>query len=107
MEFGRPSAFGKTDLIHLVSTRLKLRNYLELCTSTTGHNYWDIMRWRFNNSRRLMYNCPDNFDDGMPIDLKIESCDIGPAISKLKMDASKLIYVSLMDFIPMTALFAI
>src|ERR1700750_1650680 len=65
LEFERESAFGTTDLIHLIAPRLKLKNYLELCPSTTGLNYWDIMRWRFNNTRRLMYNCPDSFDDGL------------------------------------------
>ena len=37
-----------------------------------------------------MYNCPDNFDDGMPIDFKIANFDISSAISKLKMQANKI-----------------
>lgn len=37
-----------------------------------------------------MYNCPDNFDDGLPIDFKIAGFDIGTAIAKLKTAADKV-----------------
>ena len=35
LDFFRYWGYGKTDLVHLVSKRLSLTNYLELCTSTT------------------------------------------------------------------------
>jgi Methyltransferase domain len=90
LEFDRDYGYGKTDLIHLASRRLGLTNYLELCTSTTGNRYWDIKHWRFSSSRRLMYNCPDDFDDGYPINFRINNFDIGAALSQLKADASKI-----------------
>lgn len=86
----RPTTFGKTDLVHIISKRLKLKNYLELCTSTTGHRYAEIDRSRFRTARRLMYNCPERFDDGMPIDYKIVGLDIGDALNRMKLEANKV-----------------
>src|SRR5262245_61016076 len=90
LEFDQDWGFGKTSLVHLASERLRLTNYLELCTSTTGLRYGDIMHWRFSSSRRLMYNCPDGFDDGYPIDFRINNFDIGDALGQLKADATKV-----------------
>jgi len=77
--------FSKTDLIHLIAKKLKLANYLELCTHSTGNYYREIDLARFRTARRLMYNCPANFDDGLPIDFRISDFDISPALKKLKM----------------------
>ena len=90
LEINQPTKFGKVDLIHLISRRLNLVNYLELCTPTTGNYYGEIQRWRFDTARRLMYNCPDGFDDGLPVDFKIEGFDIGDAIKTIKADSNKL-----------------
>lgn len=84
LELNLPTNFGKTDLIHLISKKLKLLNYLELCTRSTGNYYKDIDRTRFRTARRLMYNCPANFNDGLPIDFRISDFDISPAIKRLK-----------------------
>jgi hypothetical protein len=88
----QPSEFGKTDLIHFLSKKLNLRNYLELCTPISGGKYWDVHRWRFTTSRRVMYNCPDSFSvpDRLPIDFRITDFDIGPAIDTLKTDVNKI-----------------
>ena len=56
LEINQPTKFGKVDLIHLIS---------RLRTPTTGNYYGEIQRWRFDTARRLMYNCPDGFDDGL------------------------------------------
>src|SRR5215472_3398568 len=71
LELDRPTELNKMDLIHLISKRLKLRNYLELCTATAGGRYGEIDRARFRTARRLMYMCPADFDDGLSIDYKI------------------------------------
>src|SRR5690348_13959266 len=60
LELNQPTNFGKMDLIHFVAKKLKLQNYLELCTPISGGKYWDIHRWRYNTVRILMYNCPDD-----------------------------------------------
>jgi hypothetical protein len=90
LELNRPTGFGKTDLIHVLSKRLKLQNYLELCTSSTGNCYGEIDRARFRAARRLMYNCPTGFDDGLPIDYKIADFDIEEAVTELKLGTDKV-----------------
>ena len=84
LELDRPTAFSKTDLIHLIAKNFKLSNYLELCTRSTGNYYKDIDRTHFRTTRRLMYNCPTNFDDSLPIDFRTPDFDISPAIKELK-----------------------
>jgi hypothetical protein len=89
LELDRPTEFNKTDLIHLISKKLKLRNYLELCTPTAGRRYGEIERARFRTARRLMYIAMD-FDDGMPIDYKIADFDIEDAVAELKLSTDKV-----------------
>ena len=90
LELNRPTEFNKTDLIHIISGRLKLRNYLELCTPTAGCRFGEIDRARFSSARRLMYVCPTDFDDGLPIDHKIADFDIEDALTALKLSADKV-----------------
>jgi hypothetical protein len=90
LELDRPTGFNKTDLIHLISKRLKLRNYLELCTPTAGRRYGEMDRARFRTARRLMYMCPADFGDGVPIDFKIADFDIDNAITELKLSSNKV-----------------
>lgn len=90
LELNFPTDFSKTDLTHLVSKKLKLSNYLELCTRSTGNYYKEIDRTCFRTTRRLMYNCPTNFDDSLPIDFRISDFDIGPAIKELKVSFDKV-----------------
>ena len=85
LELNLTTGFNKTDLIHLISSRLKLRNYLELCTPTAGRRYGELERARFRTARRLMYDCPTDFDDGLPIDYKISDRYIEGAITDLKL----------------------
>ena len=85
LELNRPTDFNKTDLIHLISSRLKLRDYLELCTPTAGRRYGEMERARFRTARRLMYNCPTGFDDGLPIDYNIPDLNIEDVIGELKL----------------------
>jgi SAM-dependent methyltransferase len=89
LELDQPTEFNKTDLIHLISKRLKLRNYLELCTPTAGRRYGEIDRARFYTARRLMY-IATGFDDGLPIDYKIADFNIEDAVTELKLSADKV-----------------
>lgn len=96
LELNLPTNFGKTDLIQLISKTLNLSNYLELCTRTTGNYYREIDRTRFRTTRRLMYNCPPDFDDGLPIDFIISGFDINPAIEVLRL-ADERVDICLVD----------
>src|SRR5215831_3326675 len=84
LEVNLPTNFGKTDIIHLIARRLGLRDYLEICTTTTGNCYAEINRGQFRSSRRLMYNCPDGYDDGLPVDHRIADLDIDPALATIE-----------------------
>jgi hypothetical protein len=75
----------KTEIIHHLAQQKGYRHYLELCTSTTGDFYREIDKSRFLTCRRLMYNCPGNFDDGLPIDYRCEYLEIEPAFHKLRL----------------------
>jgi Methyltransferase domain len=90
LALNQPTEFNKTDLIHIISGRVKLRNYLHLCTPTAGCRFGEIDRARFNTARRLMYVCPTDFDDGLPIDHKIADFDIERALTALKLSADKV-----------------
>lgn len=90
LELNLPTNFGKTDLVHLISKKLNLLNYLELCTRTTGNYYREIDRTCFRTARRLMYNCPADFDDGLPIDFKVPDFDISTGIRALKTAADRV-----------------
>jgi hypothetical protein len=87
LELDRPSNFAKSDLVDFLARRLGLVNYLELCTQTTGNLFHEINHSRFNVTRRLMYNCQFNFDDGLPIDFRIVDFDITRAIDQLRTEA--------------------
>src|SRR5262249_10308107 len=90
LELDRPTGFAKTDLVHLIAKKLNLRSYLELCTRTTGNFYGEIDQSRFERSRRLMYNCPATFDDGLRIDFRSIDFDISEAIEQLKADSDRV-----------------
>jgi hypothetical protein len=90
LELNRPTGFNKTDLIHVISSRLNLRNYLELCTPTAGRRYGEIERTRFRTARRLIYNCPTGFDDGQPIDYRVADISIEDAIRTLQQRSAQV-----------------
>lgn len=81
MPAGRP--FGKVDIVHHLADRYRYRRYLEIATSTTGFYYAAIDRGRFDDCRRLMYRCPDEFDDGLAIDYRCAGLDIAPALGTI------------------------
>ena len=87
---GRPSDFSKTDLIDVIAKRFGCVHYLELCTQTTGNYYREINHRQFKSTRRLMYNCPVTFDDGLPIDFRIADFDIADAIGALNKSPDKI-----------------
>lgn len=44
-----------------------LRSYLEMATHTTGNEYKHVDTKQFSDCTRLMYYCPENWSDNMPI----------------------------------------
>jgi hypothetical protein len=62
---GRGLAVKKYDIINALGRRYGLRRYLEICTPTTGHTYALVDGAWFEPKHRLVYNCPENADDGL------------------------------------------
>ncbi len=70
------SSVKKFDIINFLVRKYQLKNYIELCTPTTGRAHKFIDRSRLTRSHRLMYRCPAEFDDDLPIDFRSESEEI-------------------------------
>jgi hypothetical protein len=71
------------DIINRLAARFGYRRYLEFATGTTGHEYRRIDRSRFAECRRLLYNVPEGFDDGMPIDYRAAGLDIASLLNAI------------------------
>jgi hypothetical protein len=74
----------KTDLINELSAIRGYRNYLEICTPTTGGKYRAVDRLRFSTCHRLMYRCPADFDDGLPVDFRSQDLDIARCVRDIR-----------------------
>jgi hypothetical protein len=86
----------KVSMIHHLSEVHGLRNYLEICTATTGLKFAGIDASRFEHCHRLMYLCPDDYEDGLEITHRSLHQDIEPCLRAV--DASGIAYdVMLVD----------
>jgi hypothetical protein len=74
---------------HLINHLAEVHGYrhsLELCTISTGRRYAEIDRSNFSTCSRLMYRCPDDFSDGLPIDYRSSDLDIGECLKKISQE---------------------
>jgi len=69
------------DLINELVAIHGYRSYLEICTYTTGRLYGDLDRGPFTISHRLMYRCPEGYDDGLPIDFRSATSEIALGVT--------------------------
>ena len=72
------------DLINELAAIHGYGSYLEICTYTTGRLYGDLDRGHFTISCRLMYRCPDGYDDGLPIDFRSATSEIDAQLTALR-----------------------
>jgi hypothetical protein len=79
--------WGKNDVIHFLSRLKGYRTYLELCTPTTGGFYHTIDRTQFSTCHRLMYRCPPDYDDNLPIDFRTPDLQIGQLMEAMHSQA--------------------
>jgi len=86
----------KYEIVHALAAKYNFQSYLELCTPTTGNYFHKIDRSKFKKSIRLMYNCPAEFDDGLPIDYRVSGLDIAP-MSKAALGTKNSFDVCLVD----------
>ena len=71
-----PKTWTKMDLINELAAVHGYHSNLEICTPTTGKLYATVDRDRYTTCHRLMYRCPDKFEDGFPIDFRTSGLDI-------------------------------
>jgi hypothetical protein len=76
--------YTKADLINELSVIHGYRKYLEICTPTTGNMYGAIDRARYSTCHRLMYRCPAEFNDGLPIDFRSSNLDVGECVKAVR-----------------------
>ena len=73
------------DLINELAAIHGYRSYLEICTYTTGRLYGDLDRKPFAISHRLMYRCPEGYDDGLPIEFRSATSEIDAQLTALRV----------------------
>ncbi len=74
----------KMDIIGILAARNQFTRYLELCSRWSGNQYAELDRTVLPNPQRLMYYCPANFDDGLPIDFRSEDLRIKECIDTIR-----------------------
>jgi hypothetical protein len=77
---------GKMDIVHHLMKRFGYRRYLEIATATTGLCHAEIDRDSLAVCRRLLYNLPPNFSDGLPIDYAFSGLDIAAGLAALSAE---------------------
>jgi hypothetical protein len=84
-----PKTWTKTALINELAAIHGYRSYLEICTPTTGKLYATVDSDRYTTCHRLMYRCPEKFDDGFPIDYRSSGVDIERQIRAIRATGRK------------------
>jgi hypothetical protein len=85
-----PQPWNKARIINHLAEVRGYRHYLELCTATTGYHYAEIDRSKFATCIRLMYQCPENYDDGMAIDYRSTGLDIAECPTRMREDGRRV-----------------
>lgn len=67
------SELRKYDIINLLGRRHGLRDYLEICTPSTGLTFAEVDDETFATTHRLVYRCPESTDDGQPYTYRTEA----------------------------------
>ena len=57
----------KYDIVNGLARTFQFRRYFEICTTTTGKKYQFVEAQQFETCHRLMYRCPDQYQDGQDI----------------------------------------
>jgi hypothetical protein len=74
----------KVDLLRYLAHEYGCRRYLEYCTPTTGGYYAETAGPHFTVRHRLMYRCPDGYDDGEPIDFRSRDLDVSVCLDAIR-----------------------
>jgi SAM-dependent methyltransferase len=58
---------GKADIINALGHANNYSVYLEVASRITGHKFSDISERIFTTKQRVLYNVPDDYSDGLPV----------------------------------------
>lgn len=58
---------GKADVVNALGWANGYSRYLEIATPTTGGRFAAVCRRQFVHCRRVLYNAPADFSDGLPV----------------------------------------
>jgi hypothetical protein len=75
----------KANLINRIAKLRGYRSYLEISTAYSGFRYRQIDRDILTTCHRLMYQCPSEHSDGMPIDFRSADLDIAECLREVQM----------------------
>lgn len=78
----------KYDIINALARRHGLTSYIEICTPSTGNEFSNIDRLQFETCHRLMYNCPPEHVEELPIDFRTAECSSAPLVRAI-LDAGQ------------------
>jgi hypothetical protein len=76
----------KSDLINALSDIHGYRSYLEVCVPGSGNQYGLVDRSKYPTCRRLVYRCPDDWDDGHDIHFRSGDLQIDDCIGRIKRE---------------------
>ena len=80
-----PAPFwNKAHIVNHLAAARGYRRYLEICTAMTGYRFAEVDRSRFDVCHRLMYRCPADFSDSMPIDFRSTDLDLRECVNQIK-----------------------
>lgn len=68
MDQSKDQEIDKVDIINLLGQVNGYSSYLEVASQTTGHQYARVCEHIFTTKKRLLYNIPDGYSDGLPVD---------------------------------------
>jgi hypothetical protein len=76
--------YDKTDIINFLGTENNWQSYLEICTPTTGGLFKKIDFSQYTGAERLMYRCPDDFCDGLPVSYRSPTLDVRECLANIR-----------------------
>lgn len=81
----KEAAYTKADLINRIGQLRGYSTYLECVSAATGWRYSRIDRAQYT-ARRLMYRCPDDFNDNLAIDYRSRTTSIRAALRQIRRE---------------------
>jgi hypothetical protein len=83
------AALSKTEIVNALARKRGFSSYLEISTGKTGNHFADVDRTQLTTCHRLMYQCPDDYSDGLEIDFRTRGVGISPFFAEVRRRGTK------------------